>query len=399
MSQKKLGDGQFGSVWLCLSEQVAIKKYTKQSHGGVSPDVIREIAFLRNSSVSRSPNLIQLRSVEFVHGIEVVLDYGGTTLRDFIKRTTFVDRVVHHLSVYNQILSGIRCMHEAGLIHRDIKPTNVLILDGLVRICDFNLAVPLDRTNTAGVGTRWYRAPEMFECTNYTSAVDIWGLGCTMYEFIQGNPPFKGNTDLTVLSNILKTVPTTSEALIEAGLDMIDIDSCNTSQYFRLLPLYTEDLKDIGSRQSLDVFKKTIESMLALQPSHRPTAAHVQTTEAIVSESSEIPELPELKNTKVSLMAQKMYNRLKAHTESQDSVSRNNQLRHSYHIKLCCIGIMAKFLGVRQITYNTLLAQIPHSGTVLVEHLLEWEMWCLRSVNFDLYSFCSGYKSTRNGEK
>lgn len=92
-------------------------------------------------------------------------------------------------------------MHSANIAHRDLKPRNLLIDANCdLKLCDFGLARPiLERTKDANmtdyVATRWYRAPELLLGeTHYTSAVDIWSVGCILAEILNRRPLLPGNT-------------------------------------------------------------------------------------------------------------------------------------------------------------------------------------------------------------
>lgn len=96
-----------------------------------------------------------------------------------------------------QLLSGVSYIHQAGVIHRDLKPQNLLVSsENLLKIADFGLAfqanLPLGQRRH-GVTTLWYRAPEVIlEDPNYDYAVDIWAVGCIMAEIIRPEPFFNG---------------------------------------------------------------------------------------------------------------------------------------------------------------------------------------------------------------
>lgn len=95
-----------------------------------------------------------------------------------------------------QILRGLKYIHSANVIHRDLKPSNLLINSNCdLKICDFGLARPTFENEhmTEYVVTRWYRAPELLlNSSDYTSAIDVWSVGCIFMELMNRKPLFPG---------------------------------------------------------------------------------------------------------------------------------------------------------------------------------------------------------------
>jgi mitogen-activated protein kinase 7 len=105
----------------------------------------------------------------------------------------------HYQYFIYQICRGLKYIHSANVLHRDLKPGNLLVnADCELKICDFGLARGLTDSQDSGfmteyVATRWYRAPEiMLAFRNYTKAIDMWSVGCILAELLGGRPLFKG---------------------------------------------------------------------------------------------------------------------------------------------------------------------------------------------------------------
>jgi mitogen-activated protein kinase 7 len=121
-----------------------------------------------------------------------------------------------------QILRGLKYIHSANVLHRDLKPGNLLVnADCELKICDFGLARGFsnapDHTAfmTEYVATRWYRAPEiMLSFQNYTKAIDIWSVGCIFAEMLGGKVLFPGKDYVHQLNLILNILGTPDEETI-----------------------------------------------------------------------------------------------------------------------------------------------------------------------------------------
>ena len=122
---------------------------------------------------------------------------------------------IHKRFVVYQLVKALYFMHTAQLLHRDVKPSNLLLnADCLVKLCDFGLcrssldtASRKDVVLTDYVATRWYRAPEiLLGSTEYTAAVDMWSVGCILGEMLTCKPMFPGNSTMNQLDRIVAVV-------------------------------------------------------------------------------------------------------------------------------------------------------------------------------------------------
>ncbi|KAL0663074.1 hypothetical protein Bca4012_099911 [Brassica carinata] len=155
------------------------------------------------------------------------------------KRTLREIKLLRHLEHENyflyQILRGLKYIHSANVLHRDLKPSNLLVsVKCELKICDFGLARAASETYamTEYVTTRWYRAPELLlNSSTYTTAIDMWSVGCIFLELMTGRPLFPGRDHVHQFCLILELIGSPTE---------YDIGSLNDSakQYLRQLPWF-----------------------------------------------------------------------------------------------------------------------------------------------------------------
>ena len=216
---EKLGEGSYGVVYKArdtvTGATVALKKIRLESDDdGVPPTAIREIAVLKELN---HPNIVKLLDVTLTEKkLHLIFEYVQADLKRYMNRrqplpATTVKRLVF------QLLEGLHYCHIHRVLHRDLKPQNILVdAEGTLKIADFGLArafnLPL-RTFTHEIVTLWYRSPEVLLGTSkYSLAVDLWSVGCIMAELAARKPLFVGDSEIGQLFKIFKVLGTPTES-------------------------------------------------------------------------------------------------------------------------------------------------------------------------------------------
>jgi len=190
-----LGKGAFASVYRALNwdtgETVAVKQIRTEHLGNTElKTIMLEIDLLKSLS---HPNIVRYNGfVSTSESLYIILEYcENGSLHSICKNFgKFPENLV---ALYmSQVLHGLLYLHEQGVIHRDIKGANILTTkEGLVKLADFGVATKqsgLDHVSV--VGTPYWMAPEVIELSGATTASDIWSVGCTVIELIEGKPPY-----------------------------------------------------------------------------------------------------------------------------------------------------------------------------------------------------------------
>lgn len=213
-------------------------------------------------------------------GVSIVLEYLPNSLGTILKQERPESSWV--VNVVFQILKGLEACHQHGIVHRDISPNNILVDDScVVKLADFGISISQNEveksvreSNTPGMGTLWYMAPEiLLGSTMYTAAVDIWSVGCVIVEIVLGQPPFKGRSDLHQLCSIIDVLgtpdesswPGLSEQLPDWGkLEFKHVDAKDWNDVFRM-----DQIENPASKELLSLAKK----MIVFNPNNRISAA------------------------------------------------------------------------------------------------------------------------------
>ena len=203
-----LGKGAFGSVYAALNwstgETVAIKQVRLSDMPKTELNVImQEIDLLKNL---HHPNIVKYHGfVKSTDSLYIILEYCEQgSLHSICKNFgKFPENLV---ALYiSQVLQGLLFLHEQGVIHRDIKGANILTTkEGLIKLADFGVATKQSGLAEGSVvGTPYWMAPEVIELSGATTASDIWSLGCTVIELLDGKPPYSKFAPMPALFRIV----------------------------------------------------------------------------------------------------------------------------------------------------------------------------------------------------
>ena len=282
---KGLGQGAYGSVasavHIASGESIAIKKvsnvFTKRI---LTKRALRELKLLRHFRGHKNITCLYDLDITNPSAFNEVYLYEELMEADLhaIIRSGQPLTDAHFQSFIYQTLCGLKYIHSANVLHRDLKPGNLLVnADCELKICDFGLARGFDPDQntvmsgqqefmTEYVATRWYRAPEiMLSHQNYNTAIDIWSVGCILAELLGRRPIFKGSDYVDQLNQILYYIGTPSETMLRR------VASPRAQQYIRSLPFKApvpfEQLYPQATPLAIDMLRR----LLSFDPSQRIT--------------------------------------------------------------------------------------------------------------------------------
>jgi len=212
----ELGSGGMGVVYKAedtrLGRTVALKflSQTLTSDAGAKERFLREA---RAICAIDHPNICTIHEVDETESGATFICmacYEGRSLKERLRAGPLP--VAEAIEVATGIARGLQAAHAAGIVHRDIKPGNVMLAEpGVARIIDFGLAKLSGRTSItaagSAVGTIAYMSPEQARGGEVDARTDVWSLGAVLYEMVAGHPPFEGDHDQAVIHSILNSAP------------------------------------------------------------------------------------------------------------------------------------------------------------------------------------------------
>lgn len=270
---KIIGDGAYGNVFKAINKQtgeiVAIKKMKRKFCSWEECMSLREIKSLRKLT---HPNIVKLKEVIRSNDeLHLIFEYLDQNLYDLIKDKASYLPESTIKSIIFQTLEGVAYMHKHGFFHRDMKPENLLIHQGVVKIADFGLAREIRSIPpyTDYVSTRWYRAPEiLLKSSNYNSPVDIFALGAIMAELFLNRPLFPGSNEHDQLYKLCHVLGSPTQSSWPEGIRLankIGFVFPNSEQ------ANLQNIISNASPNAIDV----MSLMLRWDPQKRPTASQL----------------------------------------------------------------------------------------------------------------------------
>eukprot|EP00026_Physarum_polycephalum_P003454 Phypoly_transcript_03465.p1 GENE.Phypoly_transcript_03465~~Phypoly_transcript_03465.p1 ORF type:complete len:338 (-),score=55.26 Phypoly_transcript_03465:176-1189(-) len=251
-----IGQGTFGVVSLAIEKatgkKVALKKIRLLSaKDGVNFTALREIKVLQEIKHENVIGLIE--SFSHKSNIHLAFDFMDYDLEAIIKDRNIILAEADIKSYMLQVLRGVEVLHKNWILHRDLKPNNLLLDNtGCLKIADFGFARTFGSPNnqmTHEVVTRWYRAPELlYGAKSYSDAIDMWAVGCIFAELMLRNPYFPGSSDIEQLSCIFSALGTPDEQIwpgVSSLPDYVPYNYCPPTPFRQLFSAASDDALDL----------------------------------------------------------------------------------------------------------------------------------------------------------
>ncbi|CAN6483752.1 unnamed protein product [Victoria cruziana] len=270
-----IGKGAYGIVCSAMNsetkEQVAIKKIGNAFENKIDAKrTLREIKLLRHMD---HENVVAIRDIipppvrEAFNDVYIAYELMDTDLHQIIRSNQPLTEEHCQYFLY-QILRGLKYIHSANVLHRDLKPSNLLLNANCdLKICDFGLARITSETDfmTEYVVTRWYRAPELLlHSAEYTTAIDVWSVGCIFMELMNRQPLFPGRDHVHQLRLLMELIGTPTD-------NDLGFVSENARRYIQQLPRHARQSFTQKFPHVHPLAIDLVERMLTFDPRQRIT--------------------------------------------------------------------------------------------------------------------------------
>ncbi|XAR64428.1 Cyclin-dependent kinase [Bertholletia excelsa] len=278
----KIDEGTYGVVYRArdkkTGEIVALKKVKmEKEREGFPLTSLREINILLSF---HHPSIVDVKEVvvgSSLDSIFMVMEYMEHDLKGLMEtmKQPFSQSEVKCLML--QLLEGIKYLHDNWVLHRDLKTSNLLLNNrGELKICDFGLArqygSPL-KPYTHLVVTLWYRAPELLlGAKQYSTAIDMWSLGCIMAELLSKQPLFNGKTEFDQLDKIFRILGTPNETIWPGFSKLPGVKVNFVKHQYNLLRRKFPATSFTGSPVLSDAGFDLLNKLLTYDPEKRITA-------------------------------------------------------------------------------------------------------------------------------
>jgi serine/threonine protein kinase/Tol biopolymer transport system component len=230
---ERLGGGGAGVVYKAEDvklERLVALKFLSSYRSGNEADQRRFLREARATSALEHPNICTVYEIDETEDGRLFIAMSfceGETLKRKIERGPL--NLAEAVRIASQIAAGLAAAHSKGVVHRDVKPANVIVApDGRVKVVDFGIAKLADQSRLTrdgtAVGTAGYMAPEQIRGEAIDPRTDVWALGVVLYEMIAGRTPFPGDNDHERIRGILSRDPqptTTLRPGVPAQLERI----------------------------------------------------------------------------------------------------------------------------------------------------------------------------------
>ena len=291
----RLGVGSYGTVYeyehRITGDLTAVKKIDAKN----TQVVIREIMFLKEN---HHPNIANIIGVDFVSDDVccIMLEHGGISLRNYMDAVADIPLSIVK-GFMRELCEAVSFVNERGYLHRDIKPDNIMIKDGHVKLIDFGLSrtysYPVRKMSNA-VCTMWYKAPELILGEEkYTTAIEVWSVACVFFSMLtKGKILFPGDSHIDMLFKIFAFSGTPNKA------EWPEIEELVNWQ--NIMPKFKGDKGPLGllgdiSEEAVNAGAVDILcSMLELFPGNRATFKTVLSHSFLAPPSSSSPSVDDL---------------------------------------------------------------------------------------------------------